>query len=70
MSKSLRAAALIAAVIGFAVNVPLPDTVYVSIAFGIMAALVTLKSLPGLATTFVEARVSGVDVLKRDRPLL
>ncbi|KAI8143571.1 glycosyl transferase family 4-domain-containing protein [Fennellomyces sp. T-0311] len=70
MGKTLWAAALIAAVIGFAANVPLPDTVYVSIAFAILAALVTLKTLPRLASTFVTARVSGVDVLKRDRPLL
>ncbi|KAI9490444.1 glycosyl transferase family 4-domain-containing protein [Zychaea mexicana] len=70
MGKSIWAASLIATIIGVTVNVPLPDTVYVSIAFAILASVVTWKTLPRLAMTFVEARVSGVDVLKRDRPLL
>ncbi|KAI7852274.1 UDP-N-acetylglucosamine--dolichyl-phosphate N-acetylglucosaminephosphotransferase [Circinella umbellata] len=51
-------------------NVSLHDTVYVSISFAILAGVITWKTLPRLAMTFINAHVSGVDVLKTDRPLL
>ena len=70
MGKSLWVATLIIAVFSLAINASRPDTVYVSISFAILAGVVTWKTLPRLAMTFVNARVSGVDVLKTDRPLL
>ncbi|KAI9278911.1 glycosyl transferase family 4-domain-containing protein [Phascolomyces articulosus] len=70
MGKSIWVASLIVVAFGLAINVPLPDTVYVSISFAILAGVVTWKTLPRLAMTFVNARVSGVDVLKPDRPVI
>ena len=70
MGKSLWVVSLIVAVFGLAMNVSLHDTVYVSISFAILAGVITWKTLPRLAMTFINAHVSGVDVLKTDRPLL
>ncbi|KAI9315498.1 glycosyl transferase family 4-domain-containing protein [Dichotomocladium elegans] len=47
-----------------------PDTVYYSVAFSTIAALTTWKTLPRLTKTFINARLSGVDILKKKRPVL
>lgn len=47
-----------------------PDTIVVSIGFTLVAALMTHKTLPRLRQTFVNARLSGTDILKPNRPVL
>ncbi|ORY95945.1 UDP-N-acetylglucosamine--dolichyl-phosphate N-acetylglucosaminephosphotransferase [Syncephalastrum racemosum] len=47
-----------------------PDTIVVSFGFTLIAALMTHKTLPRLRQTFVNARLSGTDILKPHRPVL
>ncbi|KAI7880231.1 UDP-N-acetylglucosamine-dolichyl-phosphate N-acetylglucosaminephosphotransferase isoform a [Lichtheimia hyalospora FSU 10163] len=47
-----------------------PDTVYISVAFSILAAFMTWKTLPRLQQPFLNAKLSGIDVLKRSRPVI
>lgn len=56
--------------LGFLFVVNARDTVYVSVGFSVIAALMTGKTLPRLKQTFVNARLSGTDVLKPHRPTL
>ncbi|CAO3647425.1 unnamed protein product [Cunninghamella blakesleeana] len=46
------------------------EALLVSFIMSIIASYITFRTIPKLKQTFINARLSGIDVLKRNRPIL
>lgn len=46
------------------------EALLISFIMTIIASYITFRTIPKLKQTFINARLSGIDVLKRNRPIL